>query len=187
MQLIRNYIRLRTKLTKYYNGTMPIFSFLFTKLVAYISSTKHFNTMKSNHLMGKTMFFLSLFLCFNSSAQSNDWQLMNTENGIEVYSRIVSCETEGFKIPLENIVFKAVNTTSASTSVNLEFEIYFEEGCNGCEKSDETSSKFQLNAGESKESTCSNENELNSFTIRNANFDGSWKYTHSIVKIQSAN
>ena len=112
---------------------------------------------------------------------------MSTDNGIEVYSRIVSCETEGFKIPLENIVFKAVNTNSTKSSVNLAFEIYFEEGCNGCERSDETSSKFELNAGESKESTCSNVNELNSFIIRNPNFDGSWKYTHSIVNIQTAN
>lgn len=164
-----------------------IFSFSERKLCQLTSINKHLKPMKINNLIGKTMFFLSLVLCSNSYSQSNDWQLMSTENGIEVYSRIISCETEGFKIPLENIVFKAVNTTSKKSTINLEFEIYFEEGCNGCNRSDETSSQFELNGGESKESTCSKINELNSFTVRNPNFNGSWNYTHSIVKIQTAN
>lgn len=163
------------------------FSFSAQKLWQLTYSNKHLKPMKINYLIGRTMFFLSLVLCSNSYAQSNDWQLMSTENGIEVYSRIISCETEGFNIPLENIVFKAINTTSEKSKVNLEFEIYFEEGCNGCEGSDETSSQFELKGGESKESTCSNSNELNSFIVRNPNFNGSWNYTHSTVKIQTAN
>ncbi len=163
------------------------FSFFAHKLRQFTSTNKHLKIMKINHLMGKAMLFLSLVLCSNSYGQSKDWQLMSTENGIEVYSRIISCETEGFNIPLENIVFKAVNTTSTKSKVKLEFEIYFEEGCNGCEGSDETSSQFELNGGESKESTCANRNELNSFVVRNPNFNGSWNYTHSIVKIQTAN
>ena len=143
--------------------------------------------MKTNLLIKTSIYAVLLFMCSFSNAQSNDWQLMKTQNGIEVYSRIISCETEGYNLPLENIVFKVINTTSNQSQVKLEFEIYFEEGCNGCYHPGEASAELTLNSGESVESTCSNFNSLNTFTVSNPNFEGSWKYTSSIVKIQTVN
>lgn len=126
-------------------------------------------------------------LCSNSFAQSGKWELQNSHDGIEVYSRILSCETSGFNLPLENIVFKIVNTNSIKKKIDLRYEIYFQEGCNGCEGDNETSEIIQLKGGESIESTCSNSNGLKSFTVNNPNFSGAWHYTHSLVKIQTTN
>jgi len=139
----------------------------------------------------KNVYFILLiivsFISFNSIAQSensNAWQLLNSENGIEIYSQRISCDVQAGINPYDYVAFKAVNTTSESLTFGLEFEIYFEEGCNGCMGKEETSTEITLNSGSSIEGSCLNlENKLAYFVL-NPNFDGSWKYTHSKVVIQ---
>jgi hypothetical protein len=143
--------------------------------------------MKINLLIKSSVCAAVLFMCSYSNAQSNDWQLMKTQNGIEVYSRIISCDTEGSTIPFDYLVFKVKNTTSQSLNVSLQFEIHFEEGCNGCENSRETSTEISLNSGESIEASCSNFEYRLAYLTLNPNFQGSWSYSHSEVLIQTIN
>lgn len=138
----------------------------------------------------KLILILTLFnfiFSFSSFSQSNNkvgWDLVKSQDGIEVYSQIVSCETDGSEVPFDYLVFKAVNTSSSQKTALLHFEIHFEEGCNGCERNEENSLELMLESGESVSASCSTlENKL-SYIILNPSFQGSWKYEHSEVFIQ---
>lgn len=138
-------------------------------------------------LLLSTAFFALLILSsisYGQTKNSGEWQLLNSENGIEVYSQIISCETAGFTISPEYLVFKAVNTSTASQTVSLQFEIYFEEGCNGCEGRGETTTEINLAAGESIESSCESFKHRLAYLVFNPNFSGSWHYINSKVLIQ---
>lgn len=140
--------------------------------------------MKIKLLINTALFALLLILSSNVYSQSNGWNLVNSESGIEVYSQRVSCDVQSNGKPFDYLVFKVVNTTSTISTFNLKFEIYFEEGCNGCEGSGETVTTLTLNPNESREGSCANlENKL-SYFIYNPNFSGSWIYTNSKVLIE---
>lgn len=142
--------------------------------------------MKIKLLLSTTFFALLILnsVSYGQAKNSGEWQLLNSENGIEVYSQRVSCKTEGFSIDPDYLVFKTKNTTSVSQSFSLQFEIYFEEGCGGCGDNLENIHKITLAAGESIESSCENLGGNYSALIFNPNFSGSWKYTHAKVLIQ---
>lgn len=140
--------------------------------------------MKIKLLFNTAVITLSLMMCSNSMAQSSSWKLLNSDDGIEIYSQRVSCDVQGASVPFDYVVFKAVNTTSTESTFNLKFEIYFQEGCNGCGGSGETSTTMTLGPNESKEGSCSDlENRL-SYFILNPSFNESWTYTHSKALIQ---
>lgn len=131
------------------------------------------------------LLFLS-FLSFNSFSQSESsavWEILEKKNGIEIYSQKISCDIQGAPNSFDYITFRVVNTNSEAQKFGLQFEIYFEEGCNGCQGKDETYTQIELSSGESIEGSCSNmENKLVYF-ISNPSFDKSWHYSHSKVLI----
>lgn len=146
-----------------------------------LTKTMCLSQMKSNLLI----FVLSImsFNCFSQSGNSDVWALLSENNKVEVYSKIVSCDIQGAPNSFEYIMFKVVNNNSDSQKIGLQFEIYFEEGCNGCQGKDETYTEIELNSGESVEGSCSNmENKL-AYFILNPSFDESWHYSHSKVLI----
>ena len=60
--------------------------------------------------MKATIFIISLFLLAIASVAQENWQLLRSENGIEVYYKNQMCEPEaGFD--QEKIILKVVNTT----------------------------------------------------------------------------
>ena len=139
-----------------------------------------------------SLFFLLLFLTMSfglkaQSDNSNNFQLLESENGVEVYSQIITCDTDGSAIPFEYVVFKVINTTSEHVNVRLQFEIHFEEGCNGCATARETSTEISLEAGEVIEASCSNFEYRLAYLTLNPNFEGAWSYSHSKVLIQTIN
>ena len=128
--------------------------------------------------------FLLSNVSYSQSENTESWNLVKSQDGIEVYSQIVSCETEGASVPFEYVVFKVANTSASLKTALLNFEIQFEEGCNGCERSEETSTEIKLESGASIEASCSDFGNRLSYFILNPNFQGSWKYTHSNVYIK---
>lgn len=135
-----------------------------------------------------TIIFLLLlsfvsFSCFSQSESSGEWKILQEKNGIEIYSQKISCDIQGAPNSFDYITFKVVNTNSNSQKIGLQFEIYFEEGCNGCQGKDETYTEIELKSGESIEGSCSSmENKL-AYFILNPSFNKSWHYSHSKVLI----
>lgn len=123
------------------------------------------------------------FSVFSQTDDSNGWQLVKSKDGVSVYSQIETCNIEGAPNPFDYVVFKVENTTSESLTVVLHFEIYFEEGCNGCQGTEETSTALFLEAGSYIESSCTNPVDQLAYFILNPGFTESWTYTHSQVQI----
>lgn len=114
---------------------------------------------------------------FSQTKETDSWSLLKSQDGIEVYSKIVSCETEGFSTPVNYLVYKISNTNSVPQTVGLQFAIHFEEGCNGCGGGEETSIEITLDAGQFVEAGCSNFLDRLSYFILNPSFKDSWTFT----------
>jgi len=156
-----------------------------------LSATYHFSNevvtksvyQKKASLVLSVLFVIISNLSFSQVKVTESWNLLKSQEGIEVYSKIVACETEGFSTPVNYLVYKVSNTNSTLQTVGLQFAIHFEEGCNGCGGSEETFTEVTLNAQQSIEASCSNFIEKMSYFILNPSFKDSWKYTHSEVVI----
>jgi len=127
--------------------------------------------------------FFGAFNLFSQMPDSNRWQLVKAKDGVSVYSQIQTCDIEGAPNPFDYVVFKVENTTLEPLTIGLHFEIHFEEGCNGCGGSDETSAALFLEGGSSIESTCADPVDQLAYFILNPGFADSWIYTHSQVQI----
>lgn len=132
-----------------------------------------------------TMFFSGFLYSQDSSREA--WVLEESQDGIEVFSKIVSCDTEGSSVPFDYLLFKVVNNSEYQKKVSLKFEIHFDEGCNGCNGNDETSREIDLQPGEILEPSCLNFEDKLSYFILNPNFQDSWHYSHSEVYVQLIN
>lgn len=140
--------------------------------------------MKIRLLLTTSFFSLLSFFNSYSYSQSNDWKLLTSENGINIYTQKAFCDLEGAPNQFEYLLFKAENTSTSELEFDIQFEIHFEEGCNGCQGTEETGTRITLKAGDSIEGSCSNlENKL-SYFILNPSFKDSWKYTHAKALIQ---
>lgn len=156
-----------------------------------LSATYHFSNevvtksvyQKKAGLVFSVLFVIISNFSFSQVKVTESWNLLKSQEGIEVYSKIITCETEGFSTPINYLIYKVSNTNSTSQTVGLQFAIHFEEGCNGCGGSEETYTEIKLNAQQSIEASCSNFGERLSYFILNPSFEGSWTYTHSEVII----
>lgn len=123
-------------------------------------------------------------ISFSQSENQTVWSLAKKIDGIEVYSQRISCQDQNNSVPFDYIVFKVLNNSSELKKIFLKFEIFFDEGCNGCEGIEETSRELILDAGESIEASCSNFEDRLSYFILNPSFADSWNYIHSNVIIE---
>ena len=155
-----------------------------------------FHLMNQVKLGSLTFLMKSLFVvislsistfAYTQSTERDAWTLLKSQEGIEVYSMIKSCDTEGSEVPFDYLHFKVVNSSNTPIKAELKFEIYFDEGCNGCYDNKETTREINLQPGEIIESTCSYSESKLSYTILNPNFKDSWHYSHSKVFIQLIN
>jgi hypothetical protein len=152
--------------------------------------SKTFDFRQKNYINNGAAFLavilFSFFGNFNLLAQTDtpsEWELVKAKDGINVFSQIMTCDIEGAPNPFDYVVFKVENTTEGPLTIGLHFEIYFEEGCNGCGGSEETSTALLLEGGSSIESTCADPVDQLAYFILNPGFADSWIYTHSQVQI----
>jgi len=76
-------------------------------------------------------------------AQSAEWKLIQTSNGVEIYAKDVVCNPAGNNIQAEMIILKAVNKTGNSKSISWQYEIAYDGECKTC-NNDEYLITFQL-------------------------------------------
>lgn len=147
------------------------------------NTTHSTRALKFSSLAAPLFLIFTLFFTSSVFAQnSNEWQIVKSQNGIEYYSKITGCEIRPNTV-YDYVVFKIVNTNTYAVDLNLGFEIHFEEGCNGCDDDLESSISLHLNPGESIESSCSSLDNKLAYFILNPNFNESWHYTHSVIII----
>ena len=105
--------------------------------------------------MKTTIFIISLFLLAITSVAQENWQLLRSENGIEVYYKNQMCEPEaGFD--QEKIILKVVNTTVVSKTLDWDIHMWYNAVCKTCDvQTEEYHKTISLAANEQQQGGCS--------------------------------
>jgi len=105
--------------------------------------------------MKTTIFIISLFLLAITSVAQENWQLLRSENGIEVYYKNQMCEPEaGFD--QEKIILKVVNTTVVSKTLDWDIHMWYNAVCKTCDvQTGEYHKTISLAANEQQQGGCS--------------------------------
>lgn len=105
--------------------------------------------------MKTTIFIISLFLLAITSVAQENWQLLRSENGIEVYYQNQMCEPEaGFD--QEKVILKVVNTTVVSKTIDWDIHMWYNAVCKTCDvQTGEYHKTISLAANEEQQGGCS--------------------------------
>ena len=105
--------------------------------------------------MKTTIFIISLFLLASTSVAQENWQLLRSENGIEVYYKNQMCEPEaGFD--QEKVILKVVNTTVVSKTIEWDIHMWYNAVCKTCDvQTGEYHKTISLAANEEQQGSCS--------------------------------
>ncbi|MBN9292686.1 MAG: hypothetical protein J0G96_01755 [Flavobacteriia bacterium] len=86
-----------------------------------------------------------------------------------------SCEIEPGKLPYQYAFLKIKNLTNSELTIGCNIAVQYEEGCNGCNGSDESRYYLKLNPNQLYTATCESDDRSLIF-IRNPNFSGAWNF-----------
>ena len=102
-----------------------------------------------------TILIISLFLLAITSVAQENWQLLRSENGIEVYYQNQMCEPEaGFD--QEKVILKVVNTTVVSKTIDWDIHMWYNAVCKTCDvDTGEYHKTISLAANEEQQGGCS--------------------------------
>ena len=105
--------------------------------------------------MKTTIFIISLFLLAITSVAQENWQLLRSENGIEIYYKNKMCEPEaGFD--QEKVILKVVNTTVVSKTLDWDIHMWYNAVCKTCDvETGEYHKTISLAANEEQQGGCS--------------------------------
>lgn len=129
-------------------------------------------------------FILFVLISSNGFTQDeNSWTEIGNNQGVKVFSKVVSCENPHANLNYKYVVHKVTNTTNSPVDVFLEFKIHFDQGCNGCVSNNETSMNLSLEAQGELEGSCQSLGNRLSYFIENPSMDGGWIFSNSEVII----
>lgn len=132
------------------------------------------------------LLLFSFFFCGGGYAQTVEekgWLLLKEKDGIQVYGLERPCQVEYAANPYDYLFLKVVNTGSEAKDVRIKVRMNYQEGCSGCNDSDENYIFLHLEASEIKEGNCDNHSQKLTRFIANPGFDGSWHYLSTEIII----
>jgi len=105
--------------------------------------------------MKTTILIISLLLLAITSVAQENWQLLRSENGIEIYYKNKMCEPEaGFD--QEKVILKVVNTTVVSKTLDWDIHMWYNAVCKTCDvQTEEYHKTISLAANEQQQGGCS--------------------------------
>jgi hypothetical protein len=101
----------------------------------------------------------SFFTGLLHAQQAEGWNLIQSENGVEIYSKEVVCNPAGNDVQAEVILLKVVNTTSQKARVSWHYQIAYDGVCRTC-SNDEYRIELELGPYQTIENTCNYNNRL---------------------------
>ncbi|MCX7743444.1 MAG: hypothetical protein N2167_02655 [Flavobacteriales bacterium] len=94
------------------------------------------------------------------NAQKNeDWKLLQSANGIEIYSKDAVCNPAGNDVQAEVILLKVVNTTSQKARVSWHNQVAYNGECKTC-NNNEYRIELELGPNQTIENTGNYKNRL---------------------------
>lgn len=101
----------------------------------------------------------SFFTGLLNAQKAEDWNLLQSENGVEIYSREVVCNPAGNDVQAEVILLKVVNNTSQKARVSWQNQIAYNGVCKTC-SSDEYRIELELGPNQTIENSGNYMNRL---------------------------
>ncbi len=101
----------------------------------------------------------SFFIGLLNAQSAEGWTLLQSENGVEIYSKEVVCNPAGNDVQAEVILLKVVNTTSQKVRVSWHYQIAYDGVCKTC-SNDEYRIELELGPNQTIENTCNYNNRL---------------------------
>lgn len=147
-----------------------IYLFYYICILSYCKTFK-LNIMRSKFILTLTVIILTtnlILLGSNkevdiSSVKSDNWQLYSTQDGVEIYYKLMECNDPTNGIYKEIVALKVVNTNSYKVRVQWENQLWYGNNCVTCGQGKENFFKKELNSQETIESSCDMYPEINLF------------------------
>jgi hypothetical protein len=90
--------------------------------------------IRTTALTALILVFSSLLFSSQTYAQNNDdWKLVSSEKGVNIYSQKVIITPENPGPDIEFLVFKYHNTTAVSKKLRFKLDIWYGEHCRSCD------------------------------------------------------
>ena len=107
--------------------------------------SKYIHTMKQSLIIKSIFLIFTAMLSFNGFSQntisadklSQDWSLLTTKEGVEVYLKQEKCDI-GAADAFTYAFVRLVNTNTSEKSVEFNFQMIFDNRCYGCGDNRET-------------------------------------------------
>ncbi len=74
----------------------------------------------------------SLIFLFDCNAQSNDWELYKSKDGIEVHTKKINCAPQKGGFDMDLILLKVTNTSSTIKSISWKEILWYNDVCVNC-------------------------------------------------------
>lgn len=132
--------------------------------------------MRTNHLTHTLLLFCLSLLTTSAFGQSNSWQLLHEEEGVQFYGMDTYCSNDAEPKANHFALLKIVNNNAQSVKVNFGFAIQYAEDCSGCDQDSEFFTALEVPANTTLEGSCNDQTGKLSRIIRNLNIPGGWTY-----------
>lgn len=116
---------------------------------------------------------ICLFIC--STAFSQEEHPLITTPQVKISYQNGSCDIEPGKQPYQFAFLKIENLSGVQLRIGFNIVVQFEEGCSGCNGSDESLYFLNLAPGQVYEATCATDDKSKIY-LRNPNFSGAWNF-----------
>ena len=134
--------------------------------------------MKPNHFTIKISLIFALFLgnsaisqeMLNTSELNQEWSLLKEKDGVKLYARAEQCKVGPLVKPLSYVLMKIVNESSEYKTIYFQLGRHYDQGCEGCEETEENKKALNVSASTSIECDCTFANGELSFLIKNPNY-----------------
>lgn len=88
---------------------------------------------------------ISSLVVFNFKAQSNDWELYRSVDGVELFTMKVNCKPKKGGFDRDLILIKVVNTNNVTKSISWKEALWYNDNCFSCNSnSNEFLKEFSL-------------------------------------------
>ncbi|AEA45992.1 hypothetical protein [Fluviicola taffensis] len=118
---------------------------------------------------------IALSLLFGSAAYSQEELTLITTPELKISYVEGPCDVESGKQPYEFAFLKIENLTNTNLHVGFNIVVQFEEGCAGCNGSDESLYYQSLSPNQIFTANCGT-NDKTKVYLQNPNFSGAWHF-----------
>lgn len=117
---------------------------------------------------------------FSAISQKSETPLENQAN-FSISFEKGECTVSPDLMPFQFAFLKVENKTDDELNLRFNIEVHFQEGCSGCNHSDESYYEIKLKPKEIYQSSCE-VNDKSKIYLKNPNFSGAWNFEEIKLK-----